>query len=118
MLLENAREDAAQYIDTVFVPEMGIHPPEGQQEKVELIPFDVDGEVNQFLGNEKLKVLVIQGGGGSGKSLFCHIFSKKMLDEGQKEWIPVFINLPSLKDPLTQVIDEYLKTNRFEEKEI
>ena len=34
------------------------------------------------------------------------------------EWIPVFINLPSLKDPLTQVIDEHLSNNRFEEKEI
>ena len=33
VLLENAREDAAQYKDTVFVPEMGVHPPEGQQEK-------------------------------------------------------------------------------------
>ena len=70
------------------------------------------------MGNEKLKVLLVQGGGGSGKSLFCHIFSKKMLDEGQKEWIPVFINLPSLKDPLTQVIDEHLKSNRFKEEEI
>ena len=70
------------------------------------------------MGNEKLKVLLVQGGGGSGKSLFCHIFSKKMLDEGQKEWIPVFINLPSLKDPLSKVIQEYLNINGFDEKEI
>ena len=116
--MDNAREDATQYKDTVFVPEMGVHPPEGQQEKMELVPFDVDSEVKLFLGNEKLKVMLVQGGGGSGKSLFCHIFSKKMLDEGQQEWIPIFINLPSLKDPLTQVIDEHLKANRFDEKDI
>ena len=34
MLLENAREDASLFKDTVFVPEMGVHPAEGQQEKV------------------------------------------------------------------------------------
>ena len=41
-----------------------------------------------------------------------------MLDENHKEWIPVFINLPTLKNPLDQVIDEHLKMNRFDEKEI
>ena len=63
-------------------------------------------------------MLLVQGGGGSGKSLFCHIFSKKMLEEGKTEWIPVFINLPSLKDPITQVIDEHLIINRFSDEEI
>ena len=58
MLLENAREDALQFRDAVFVPEMGVHPPEGQEE-VELAPFDTDAEVQQFLGNEKLKVLLV-----------------------------------------------------------
>ena len=65
-----------------------------------------------------MKVLLIQGGGGSGKSLFCHIFSKKLLENSNSEWIPIFINLPSLKDPITQVIWETLKNNRFGEEEI
>jgi len=80
--------------------------------------FEVEGEVLKFLEDERLKVLLVQGGGGSGKSLFCHIFSKNLIEENKTEWIPVFINLPSLKDPLTQVISETLKINRFSEEEI
>jgi len=41
-----------------------------------------------------------------------------MLEEKGREWIPVFINLSSLKEPLTQVIQETLKNNRFSEEEI
>ena len=36
VLIENANEDAALYKDTVFVPEMGVHPVDGKQEKTEL----------------------------------------------------------------------------------
>ena len=116
--MENAREDASLYKDTVFVPEMGVHPADGKQEKGETQTFDADGEVKMFIKDERLKVLLLQGGGGSGKSLFCHIFSKKVLEEGCIEWIPVFINLPGLKEPLTQVIDETLRNNKFSEEEI
>ena len=64
-------------------------------------------------------MLLIQGGAGSGKSLFCHMFAKKLLEEDNgMGWIPIFINLPSLKDPLTQVIEETLRNNRFSEEEI
>ena len=102
--MERANKDASEFLETIFVPKMGVHPIEGKQEKTELEVFKVDNEVLKFLEDEKLKVLLIQGGGGSGKSLFCHIFAKQLLEEGKTEWIPVFINLPSLKDPLTHVI--------------
>jgi len=89
------------------------HPAEGRE-----TAFEAENEVSRFVGDEKLKVLLVQGGAGSGKSLFCHIFGKKMLEEKGREWIPVFINLSSLKEPLTQVIQETLKNNRFSEEEI
>ena len=79
--------------------------------------FKVDNEVLKFLEDEKLKVLLIQGGGGSGKSLFCHIFAKELLED-ETELIPIFINLPTLKDPLYHVIDETLGNFRFSKEEI
>ena len=114
--MQNATDDANLYKQTVFVPEMGVHPVEGK-EKTEPQAFEVDEKVKQFLEDEKLKVLLVQGGGGSGKSLFCHIFAKELLED-ETEWIPLFINLPSLKDPINKVVHEYLNNNGFEEKEI
>ena len=115
--MASASEDASKFQETIFVPEMGVHPIEGKQEKTELEVFKVDNEVLKFLEDEKLKVLLIQGGGGSGKSLFCHIFAKELLEE-ETELIPIFINLPTLKDPLNSVINETLKNCRFCEEEI
>ena len=115
--MERANKDASEFLETIFVPEMGVHPIEGKQEKTELEVFKVDNEVLKFLEDEKLKVLLIQGGGGSGKSLFYHIFAKELLEE-ETELIPIFINLPTLKDPLNSVINETLKNYRFCEEEI
>ena len=115
--MASASEDASKFLETIFVPEMGVHPIEGEQENAELEVFKVDNEVLRFLEDEKLKVLLIQGGGGSGKSLFCHIFAKELIED-ETELIPIFINLPTLKDPLHSVIDETLKNYRFCEEEI
>ena len=62
----------------------------------------------KFVENDKLKVLLIHGGGGSGKSLFCHMFIKMLMDNNISNNIPIFINLPSLKEPITRVIEETL----------
>ena len=74
-----------------------------------------------FLKSDK-KVLLIQGGGGSGKSLFCHVLINKILlkDEQQKylNVIPLFINLPSLKDPINSVLVETLLAKDFKDVEI
>ena len=58
--MENAGQDAALYKDTVFVPEMGVHPPEGKQENIEKQEiFEVENEVYKFIEDEKLKVLLV-----------------------------------------------------------
>ena len=74
---------------------MGVRPADDEHAQA----FEADGEAKRFLENEKLKVLLVQGAGGAGKSLFCHIFAKELLEE-ETELIPIFINLPTLKDPL------------------
>ena len=35
-LMERANKDASEFLETIFVPEMGVHPIEGKQEKTEL----------------------------------------------------------------------------------
>ena len=35
VLMDNAKEDISLYKDTIFVPEMGVHPVEGKLEKTE-----------------------------------------------------------------------------------
>ena len=74
--------------------------PQANKKPEELEAFHVEERVLNFL-SENEKVLLIQGGGGSGKSLFCHIFAKNLVDEGKMEWIPVFISLPALKNPVS-----------------
>ena len=64
MLLATAREDSLLCEDAVFVPEMCIRP--GQQQA-----FQAEAEAFRFVEDETLRVLLIQGGAGSGKSLFC-----------------------------------------------
>ena len=76
------------------MPEMGVHPVEGKQDKTDQQVFEAEKEVCSFIEDEKLKVLLVQGGGGSGKSLFCHVFAKQLLEAEETDWIPVFINLP------------------------
>ena len=44
------------------------------------------------------------------------MLAKKLADEGTA-WTPVFINLPSLKDPVTN-LQEHLQNLRFSETEI
>jgi len=34
--MERANKDASEFLETIFVPEMGVHPIEGKQEKTEL----------------------------------------------------------------------------------
>ena len=71
---------------------------------------DKEGEVNEFLldgGNNKLKVLLIHGIAGSGKSTTAkkiEEFVWKLHDKNIKfnkiVLIPIYISLPSLKNPI------------------
>ena len=58
---------------------MGIHPIEGHKDEA-YQSFEVDKEVNNFLNDDKQRVLLIHGGSGSGKSLFCHMLIKALYD--------------------------------------
>ncbi|CAD8202024.1 unnamed protein product [Paramecium pentaurelia] len=72
---------------------------------------DKDGEVNQFLYEGKI-VLLIHGLAGSGKSTTA----KKIEDNkkiGNYVLIPVYISLPSLKNPVFQAVEESLQQDDY-----
>ena len=78
-LMKQVRAEAEPWKNFIFIPELGMYVEFGKKDdKAERTVFDVDTEVDVFLKSDK-RVLLIQGGGGSGKSLFCHVLINKML---------------------------------------
>ncbi|CAD8083708.1 unnamed protein product [Paramecium primaurelia] len=76
---------------------------------------DKQGEVNEFLFDEKEIVLLIHGVAGSGKSTtakkieeFIWKLHNQNIKIGNKLLIPIYISLPSLKNPVYQVLEEAL----------
>src|SRR5258708_3300196 len=64
--------------------------------------FDLEEEINKFLYNKEndKKVLLLMGDSGAGKSLYTQGLSIKLWQSLSRESrIPVWISLPSLKDP-------------------
>ncbi|CAK92961.1 unnamed protein product, partial (macronuclear) [Paramecium tetraurelia] len=81
---------------------------------------DTEGEVNEFLLEEKETVLLIHGVAGSGKSTTAkkiEEFIWKLHDNNKKirnqVLIPVYISLPSLKNPVFQAVEEALHQDEY-----
>lgn len=79
----------------------------------------LEDEVNAFLGSDK-KVLLLLGNAGSGKTMFLQrlaIERSKILD--YQSPIPIYISLPSLKDPIHHLIQETFKDKyKFTDEQI
>ena len=122
LLLNEIVQDSKDYDSYVFIAERAVLPkiPGARDvEGAETTVVEADGVVQDFLKNEVQKVMLVQGGGGSGKSLYCHILIREMLKKiDELDAIPIFINLPSLKDPIFNVLNETLKSKGFEDSEI
>ena len=63
--------------------------------------------MSKFINDSLKKVLLIHGGPGAGKSLFCNIFVRKLIKD-KPESVPIFISLPQMKDPIGSLLDETL----------
>ncbi|CAD8198801.1 unnamed protein product [Paramecium octaurelia] len=81
---------------------------------------DTQGEVNEFLLEEKDTVLLIHGIAGSGKSTTAkkiEEFIWKLHNNNKKIrnqiLIPVYISLPSLKNPVFQAVEEILHQDEY-----
>ena len=120
LLLNEIVQDSKDWNDYVFIAERAVLPKiPGARDAEDVTVVEADGVVQDFLKNEVQKVMLVQGGGGSGKSLYCHILIREMLKNiDELDVIPIFINLPSLKDPIFNVLNETLKSKGFEDSEI
>ncbi|CAK70857.1 unnamed protein product (macronuclear) [Paramecium tetraurelia] len=81
---------------------------------------DTKGEVNEFLLEEKETVLLIHGVAGSGKSTTAkkiEEFIWKLHNNNKKIrnriLIPIYISLPSLKNPVFQAVEETLHQDEY-----
>ncbi|CAK81361.1 unnamed protein product (macronuclear) [Paramecium tetraurelia] len=81
---------------------------------------DSNAEVNEFLLDEKKTVLLIHGVAGSGKSTTAkkiEEFIWKLHNKNKKIrnqiLIPVYISLPTLRDPLFQAVEEALHQDEY-----
>jgi hypothetical protein len=80
--------------------------------------FDLQEEVTRFLTSDK-KVLLLLGNAGLGKSLFCQTLATVVWHRYKMGGvIPLFISLPSLRDPLKSAIPETLKEFGFTDLEV
>src|SRR6185369_1059825 len=73
--------------------------------------FDLLGVANAFLEDRDKKVLLLIGNAGAGKSTFTRQFTYILWQKYRAEGniIPLFISLPTMKDPVRNLIPEYLK---------
>ncbi|CAD8084357.1 unnamed protein product [Paramecium sonneborni] len=76
------------------------------------------GEVNEFLWNKKERrkdVMLLKGKAGSGKSR-ASINIEELLwnfDQIEPKWIPIYISLPSVKDPQHNLIEQGLQSENY-----
>ncbi|CAD8114051.1 unnamed protein product [Paramecium primaurelia] len=120
-------------VDSVYIPlkTQEINPVTGQVQNTlsgqtfsELLVEEVrqnkiegrEGEVNQFIYDEQQKdVMLIKGQAGSGKSRAARKIEaylwKQKLDE--KDWIPIYISLPQLKNPKFNLLDQTLESENY-----
>lgn len=110
---------AARLPQQVYIPVDGLHPgPQSDFEESSSNPATpLLQEVKTFLSNQKHQTLLIHGPAGSGKTVFMHqlqlyiagTFRNERRDLGE-QIIVLNSALPTLKNPLTDLFEESLKT--------
>ncbi len=81
--------------------------------------FDLYKRVREFLNTDE-RVVLIHGNAGSGKSLFGRYLQHSLWNEYQHRtaWIPIFVSLPGLKDPIRDAIRGTLLNEGFSDAQI
>ncbi|CAD8054298.1 unnamed protein product [Paramecium primaurelia] len=84
--------------------------------------MNLSGDVNDFLygkynkQDQNFDVMLIRGQAGSGKSRAAKKIEEyiwKQYNSEQSNWIPIFVSLPSLKDPKTNLFNEALESDYY-----
>jgi WD40 repeat protein len=107
-----------------------LHAHDWQQESLTFVPlrgtwfaqsehsFNLEEEMTKFLNSDK-KVLLLLGDSGSGKSLYTQgLASQLWQDHKSDSLIPIWISLPSLKNPVNRAIEETFEKFGFNAEQI
>ncbi|CAL6102583.1 WD40_repeat protein [Hexamita inflata] len=77
---------------------------------------DISDQVQSFINDTSKKSMLIQGGAGTGKTIYCQYLITQLLES--KNIIPILISLPQLQNFETQMIEQSLKELRLTDTEI
>src|SRR5260221_6949544 len=77
--------------------------------------FDLEAEINKFLSPQSAKkIMLLMGDSGAGKSLYTQGLVIKLWNNfSTQSSIPIWISLPSLKDPINKAIEETFEKYRL-----
>ncbi|KAF8965502.1 hypothetical protein BGZ46_000605 [Entomortierella lignicola] len=82
--------------------------------------FSLMDKVEKFIRGEDLKVFLLLGDSGAGKSTFNRELERKLWDDHKDNYdpIPLFINLPAFDRPDQDLVTKYFRRNNFTEPQI
>ncbi|CAD8209130.1 unnamed protein product [Paramecium octaurelia] len=119
--------------DNVYIPiksKEKLSDSQYSSEKTNLFTEDIfgDGEINEFIWKQSKDSFLIHGQAGSGKSTAARkieeflwmFYQKNKKSSDYIPLIPIFVQLPQLRDPVYCCIEETLKSDnyRFNERQI
>jgi len=95
-------------------------PPEGRYQADDKKSFgDLYTKVCAFLQNKTHDVLLLLGDSGSGKSLFGQFLVQALWKDYQPtKRVPLFIDLPTIDNPIHDLLDKHLKKQGFSQEKI
>ncbi|CAD8140545.1 unnamed protein product [Paramecium octaurelia] len=79
---------------------------------------DFEGEINEFLWDEKERikdVMLLKGRAGSGKSRAAKNIEELLwtCDQVDPKWVPIYVSLPALKEPKYNLVDQALESENY-----
>ncbi|CAL5990305.1 Pentapeptide_repeats-containing protein [Hexamita inflata] len=99
---------------SMYIPEKGVIDVKNIGD-ISLV-IDVDEQIHNFLKDDNKKSMLIQGGAGTGKTIYCQYLITNLLKS--REIIPIFITLPQLQNWEKQMVEETLQELKLSQIEI
>ncbi|UUM22244.1 pentapeptide repeat-containing protein [Mycoavidus sp. SF9855] len=93
--------------------------PRGKANSHEADTFNLLPKIQAFLNDEKVKVILLTGDSGAGKTSFNRVLEKQLWkDKKEHDAIPLFISLASIDNPLHDLISTALKKRGLSKDQI
>ncbi len=93
--------------------------PRGKANSHEADTFNLLPKIQDFLNDEEVKVILLMGDSGAGKTSFNRILEKQLWEKKKEhDAIPLFISLASIKNPVHDLIPTALKKRGLSKDQI